>query len=485
MIGNLLVSAGGDTGSVRGSAKGHASRGAEDGAGKFDDLLTRRGLGETKTPVSAAARIIQEFEAANSDTPVVEGGFPARDEINAQSTDVPTATVEQPVQPGAEDSGKAPEPEDDLGERLSAVAELLAALASQSGGRSKTAEDSTGNTVSQERRGKVDPPGHAASDQPLPLQGNEMQTVRGRELAMDHVADLSAPEVAGRGSDTVAQVGNRAADFESRRKANGIENAVNRISATFTRSETSLSGLAGQKPEGGLPEGRQGRNGDDNALLHRAVAERAPARMEDRAPVVARDVDTAAPFAKVSNAVAPGIPAGDDVANVGRQVSEAVTRELGDMNITRIVASEQAVGGKSVKVLRLQLNPAELGTVHIRLQSVDGELRVAIRAESDQAAQMIARDGDAIRSALRAVGVASADVTVTAGRGEQAQHQFQDNQQRGQGGYQNGADQNSGGMGDGSSQAHDRRPFGQRTADLPTHEHAGADNADSGGGIFI
>jgi chemotaxis protein MotD len=77
-----------------------------------------------------------------------------------------------------------------------------------------------------------------------------------------------------------------------------------------------------------------------------------------------------------------------------------------------------------MRSMQLQLNPAELGTVNIRLHSVDGQLHVAIRAESDKTAEMLSRDSDAIRSALRAAGVSTSDITVSVNRNDQTPQQF-------------------------------------------------------------
>ena len=130
-----------------------------------------------------------------------------------------------------------------------------------------------------------------------------------------------------------------------------------------------------------------------------------PHRAIPACPQSASAVKPAAPAVETPQPVLPVGAAqigGAERAGVGRQIGETVVRELESMAMTRFASTEQSVGGKTVKMLSFQLNPAELGKVNIRLHSVDGELRISIRAESDRVAQMIAGDGDMIMSTLRA-----------------------------------------------------------------------------------
>jgi flagellar hook-length control protein FliK len=70
--------------------------------------------------------------------------------------------------------------------------------------------------------------------------------------------------------------------------------------------------------------------------------------------------------------------------SASRQVADAVAREMEELTPSRLsLTGSTAPGGRTVTTMRLQLNPAELGTVNIRMQSVDGELRVTIQADSE------------------------------------------------------------------------------------------------------
>ena len=122
--------------------------------------------------------------------------------------------------------------------------------------------------------------------------------------------------------------------------------------------------------------------------------------------------------------------------------------------------------------MQLQLNPAELGTVNIRLHSVDGQLHVAIRAESDKTAEMLSRDSDAIRSALRAAGVSSSDITVSVNRNDQTPQQFT-GQNRDTSGQFAGQD-NRGNTSNESRNPNREAPSGNSRSPL------GSGNADSG-----
>ena len=108
----------------------------------------------------------------------------------------------------------------------------------------------------------------------------------------------------------------------------------------------------------------------------------------------------------------------------GRQVADTVARQMEELTPSRLsLTGSTTPGGRTIKTMRLQLHPAELGVVNIRLHSVNGELRVTIQADSDQTARMLHGDSDAIRSALRAAGMSGADVVVTNNRNNSAQQQ--------------------------------------------------------------
>jgi len=149
-----------------------------------------------------------------------------------------------------------------------------------------------------------------------------------------------------------------------------------------------------------------------NAATAQATATPAQAAVADKPA-------TTAPVFQMTQASATS-----GTASPAGQVADAVMRDLEELAPTRVVVTANGASNRPVRSMQLQLNPAELGTVNIRLHSVDGQLHVAIRAESDKTAEMLSRDSDAIRSALRAAGVSSSDITVSVNRNDQAPQQF-------------------------------------------------------------
>jgi len=165
--------------------------------------------------------------------------------------------------------------------------------------------------------------------------------------------------------------------------------------------------------------------------------------------------------------------------SASRQVADAVARELEELTPSRLsLTGSTAPGGRTVTTMRLQLNPAELGTVNIRMQSVDGELRVTIQADSEQTSRMLQNDSDAIRSALRAAGISSADVVVTGNRNDSAQAQNFNAQQRDPSGQQMGAQEN------GRNASNESRQSNRESSsnDSAQTQARGSDAGDSGTG---
>lgn len=137
----------------------------------------------------------------------------------------------------------------------------------------------------------------------------------------------------------------------------------------------------------------------------------------------------------------PTTATGADTAPAN-QIATAVSRDLEALGPSRISLSTAGSPNRPLKSIQLQLNPAELGSVNIRLQSVDGELRVSIRAENDQTAQMLSRDSDAIRSALRAAGISGPEITVSVNRNDSGTQPQTNGQNRDAFGQQSGGHEN-------------------------------------------
>ncbi len=77
-------------------------------------------------------------------------------------------------------------------------------------------------------------------------------------------------------------------------------------------------------------------------------------------------------------------------------------------------AAAQADG--PVRLLTLQLRPAELGQVMVRMRLQDGRLEMDLRAEREETADLLRRDGGLLSALVREAGYQPDLVTVQAGR---------------------------------------------------------------------
>ncbi|WP_244914112.1 flagellar hook-length control protein FliK [Methylobacterium frigidaeris] len=77
-------------------------------------------------------------------------------------------------------------------------------------------------------------------------------------------------------------------------------------------------------------------------------------------------------------------------------------------------AAAQAEG--PVRLLTLQLRPAELGQVQVRMRLQDGRLEMSLRAEREETAELLRRDGGLLTALVREAGYQPDLVTVQAGR---------------------------------------------------------------------
>jgi chemotaxis protein MotD len=147
---------------------------------------------------------------------------------------------------------------------------------------------------------------------------------------------------------------------------------------------------------------------------------------------------------------------------------------------TRSEAASTPLG--PVRDLRIQLNPAELGTVEARLRIVGEQLSVEIRVESGEAFRRLSSERDAIISALRGLGFAVDDVSI------QQQQPTSGQAQSGAGGRQNDT---SGGLSQGTGR--DQRGEGGTAGGQQQGGEQGGRNGDAltpatrapGGGLYI
>lgn len=210
--------------------------------------------------------------------------------------------------------------------------------------------------------------------------------------------------------------------------------------------QLAAAAAAGRGPQPGQPvdvSGEQDRGAASGVRVTGDMQTDTSRVAGDSANIAAKPTAEPAGVAVRTTGSTDALPGTADVP-ASRQVADAVAREMEELAPSRLsLTGSTAQGARTVKTMRLQLNPAELGTVNIRLQSVNGELRVTIQADSDQTSRMLHNDSDAIRSALRAAGISGADVVVSGNRNDSAQPQNFGAQHRDpSGGQQPGAQEN-------------------------------------------
>jgi chemotaxis protein MotD len=135
-----------------------------------------------------------------------------------------------------------------------------------------------------------------------------------------------------------------------------------------------------------------------------------------------------------------------------------------------------------VRDLRIQLNPAELGSVDARLRIVGEQLSVEIRVESGEAFRRLSSEKDAILTALRGLGFAVDDVSIQQQPAASAQVQASPGGRQGD---------PSGGLSQGAGRGH--QGDGGASGGRPRGEEQGGQNRDArtpatrpaGGGLYI
>jgi chemotaxis protein MotD len=146
----------------------------------------------------------------------------------------------------------------------------------------------------------------------------------------------------------------------------------------------------------------------------------------------------------------------------------------------RMEAANTPVG--PVRDLRIQLNPAELGSVEARLRIVGEQLSVEIRVENGDALRRLSSERDAILTALRGLGFAVDDVSI------QQQSPTSGQSQTGAGNRQGDA---SGEQSQGTGR--NRQDDGEAAANRRGDGEQGGQNGDAntpatraaGGGLYI
>ncbi|WP_157080434.1 flagellar hook-length control protein FliK [Methylobacterium variabile] len=165
------------------------------------------------------------------------------------------------------------------------------------------------------------------------------------------------------------------------------------------------------EPDAPPPEGRSSPEG--KAATPAMTGERraedltagAPARLTEPAttPAAAPPALPAATLRQIADAVATGASSLPDAAAVRAGAVAAAWS-----------AAAQAEG--PVRLLTLQLRPAELGPVLVRMRLQDGRLEMSLRAEREETAELLRRDGGLLTELVRNAGYRPDLVTIEAGR---------------------------------------------------------------------
>lgn len=165
---------------------------------------------------------------------------------------------------------------------------------------------------------------------------------------------------------------------------------------------------------------------------------------------------------------------GTTAAGVVAAMESEPTWRSAAMDSAAAAATRGTLNASGVNTLRIQLNPAELGTVTARLTAAGEQLSVEIEVETSDARQRLNSDSESILKSLRAIGYDIDKVVITqssqnasgnAQQGATGREQFASNQQAQDEGAATGRDGRGAGRQDGEAARH---ASGENTSD-----HAG------------
>ncbi|RST85572.1 flagellar hook-length control protein FliK, partial [Aquibium carbonis] len=135
-----------------------------------------------------------------------------------------------------------------------------------------------------------------------------------------------------------------------------------------------------------------------------------------------------------------------------------------------------------VRDLRIQLNPAELGSVEARLRIVGEQLSVEIRVENGDALRRLSSERDAILTALRGLGFAVDDVSIQQQSTTSGQSQTAPGSRQGDGSGELSQGTGRERQGDGEATGNRRRDVEQGGQNGDAHTPAAR---PAGGGLYI
>ena len=114
-----------------------------------------------------------------------------------------------------------------------------------------------------------------------------------------------------------------------------------------------------------------------------------------------------------ANATAP-LPAPPPASPL-RQIVDAVAAQLPAAPVSQARPLPTSAEAGPLKILTLQLHPAELGSVLVRMRLQDGRLEMSLRTSREETAERLRKEGDLLSGLLREAGYEPEAVTIQAG----------------------------------------------------------------------
>ncbi|WP_232630690.1 flagellar hook-length control protein FliK [Methylobacterium sp. Leaf118] len=198
----------------------------------------------------------------------------------------------------------------------------------------------------------------------------------------------------------------------------------------------------------------------------------------------------------VIEALAPTIPGAPTLAgplSPARQIADAVAAQFPPAPPPAALRSGLTTEAGPLKILTLQLHPADLGSVLVRMRLQDGRLEMSLRTAREDTAERLRREGEALTGLLREAGYLPERVTIESGPAAQGGAQGQSQGQSPGNGSERGGhppfaadaqDRNPGGA---TPDQSGRRPTreGARDARAEEQDHDTASHARDRGGLYL
>jgi chemotaxis protein MotD len=175
------------------------------------------------------------------------------------------------------------------------------------------------------------------------------------------------------------------------------------------------------------------------------------------------------------------------------QISERISAEIETLPASTPAFADAArphaktTSESVLKVLHIQLQPAELGTVTVRMSLRDDVLELSLDASEQSTAQQIQKDHEALSTALRSAGYLVEGVTVKVVESDKTQPALQTNFQGAQTSGQSSA-QSSSSWSQPDGRSGREQPAAQdRSGDASAWQDVGGDRQGAGGsgGVYV